>query len=111
MYAIFTALAHLLSHNGGLNNANAKHRFFNAKDLNASPGPEGLASKSQERNIVAMRFFNASVLPRKSLNRKLFWVFFGLGKLLSWEIGQEQGKSLGHGRVQHVFGDPSADVL
>ena len=31
------------------------------------------ASKSQE--IIAMLFLNARVLPRKSLNRNLFWGF------------------------------------
>ena len=41
-------------------------------DLNTSPGPEG-ALKSQE--TIAMRFLNTSVLPRKSLNRNLFWDF------------------------------------
>ena len=54
----------------GLRNANAKRCFF----LNAK---EALAPReaSESQAIIATRFLNASVLPRKSLNRKLCWGF------------------------------------
>ena len=54
--------------------------FLNAKDLNASPGPEGREASKNARND-RNAFLNASVLPRRSLNRNLSWGFL-LGNLL-----------------------------
>ena len=57
----------------GLNNASAKRwDFLSAKDLNASPGPEGSLEIARHSYHA---FFERYVLPCKSLNRNLFWGF------------------------------------
>ena len=45
---------------------------FKAQDPNASPAPE---EASNLHEIIAMRFWNSSILPCKSLNRNLLCGF------------------------------------
>ena len=64
----------------GLENANAERRvFFERKGPERKPWPRG--KSLNRKRTIAMRFLNASVLERKSLNRNLSWGF-PLGNLL-----------------------------
>ena len=63
----------------GLKHANAKRRVFWTQRAWTQALAPREASKTQE--IIAMRFLNASVLERKSLNRNLSWGF-PMGNLL-----------------------------
>ena len=44
---------------------------FNARDLNAGPGPKG--SLTNHKETLAIHFSSASVLLRKALSGNLFW--------------------------------------
>ena len=68
-----SALHNLGINLSGLKNANAKRRVFWTQRTWTQPLAPREAPKSQE--IIAMRFLNASVLERKSLNRNLSWGF------------------------------------
>ena len=63
----------------GLRTQTQTPRFLTAKDLNASPGPEG--SLQIAKTIAMAFFFTLAFLERKSLNGNLSWGF-PLGNLL-----------------------------